>query len=74
MTIAPKLTTAKFDLTVSPDDVDVKLHGGEGEEFEEALISLIKHKVIPGVADAIKSGAKKLIDTTIDNDLKRYGT
>jgi hypothetical protein len=34
MTIAPKLTTAKFDLTVSPDDVDVELHGGEGEEFE----------------------------------------
>jgi hypothetical protein len=30
--------------------------------------------VIPGVAEAIKSGAKKLIDTTIDNDLKRYGT
>lgn len=64
-----------FDLNVNSDDVDIDLSGGSFvTQIAKILIPLIKSSVIPSVIDEVKSTATKLIDTTVDDDLKLYGT
>ena len=72
--LAPKITTQKMVINVNPNDVDIKLTGGLVTRIASVLIPLIKSSVIPSIIDQVTTQAKTLIDTTIDNDLKIYGS
>lgn len=63
-----------MDITVNPDDIDIKLTGGLVAKIASALIPLLKGSVIPAVINQVKDQATTLIDTTLDEDLKIYGT
>lgn len=64
--LAPKLTTQKIDISVNPDDIDIKLTGGLVARIANVLIPLLKSSVIPSIIDQVTSQAKTLVDTTID--------
>jgi len=72
--LAPKLTVNKLDINVDPKHVDIKLHGGLVTKIASIVIPLIKNSVIPGVIKQVQETATTLIDTTLDDDLKLYGS
>ena len=72
--LAPKITVNKFDIDVNSKNVDIKLHGGLVTKIASVLIPLLKNSVIPAVIDNVKKTATTLIDKTLDDDLKLYGS
>jgi hypothetical protein len=72
--MAPKLIVDTLNIGINPDDVDIKLTGGSVAKIASVLIPLIKSSLLPTIVDMAQSQVKTLIETTIDQDLAKYGT
>lgn len=71
--LAPKLTAKTIDITMNPDDVDVKLTGGLVAKIAGVFIPLVKSSILPAVVTQLKAQVKTAIDTTVDGYLVQYG-
>jgi len=72
--LAPKVTTPGVVIDLNPDNVNITLTGALVSKIANILIPLIKNTILPQVITTIEQKAGVLINTTIDEDLAKYGT
>lgn len=72
--VAPKITADKVAININPDDIDIKLSGSLVSKIASVFIPLFKSTLIPMIVDDLTSQIKTIVDTTIDDDLAKYGT
>lgn len=64
--LAPKLSVIKTDITINPDDVDIKLSGSLIAKIASVFIPLIKSSVIPTIVSDVQTQIKTIVDVQID--------
>jgi len=72
--LAPKVTCSGIDLVLNPDNVNITLTGGAVAKIAGILIPLIKNTILPEVIKTVETKGAELINTTLDEDLAKYGT
>jgi len=72
--LAPKLTVTAVEIDLDPKNVDIKLSGGAVAKIARILIPLIKDTILPALIKQVEAAIPKVINTTIDQDLAKYGT
>lgn len=72
--IGPSLTVPTCNIQINPDDVDITLTGSLVTKIASVLIPLLKNTVIPSMITTIESQVKTLVSTTVDQDLKHFGS
>jgi hypothetical protein len=63
-----------MQITVNPEDIDIELTGGLVAKIAGVLIPLLKKEVIPSIITQVTKTATDLINDTLDDALKLYGT
>jgi len=72
--IAPKILADKVAVNINPDDIDIKLSGSLVSKIASVFIPLFKSTLIPLIVDDLTSQIKTIVETTVDEDLAKYGT
>ena len=72
--LAPKVTTTGLQIDLNPDNVNITLTGDLVAKIAGILIPLIKNTILPEVIKQVETQATELINTTLDEDLAKYGT
>ena len=72
--LAPKITVTAVEIDLDPKNVDIKLTGGAVARIAKILIPLIKDTILPAIIKKVETAIPKIINTTIDQDLAKYGT
>jgi hypothetical protein len=72
--LAPMAKVQKMQITVNPEDIDIELTGGLVAKIAGVLIPLLKKEVIPSIITQVTKTATDLINDTLDDALKLYGT
>lgn len=68
------LTVSAVEIDLDVSNVDIKLTGGAVTKIARILIPLIKNTIIPEVIKKAEELIPTIINTTIDQDLAKYGT
>ena len=72
--LAPMVTVSKINVDINPDDIDITLSGGLVAKIASVFIPLFKSTLIPLIVSNLEDTVKSTISTTIDQDLKLYGS
>jgi hypothetical protein len=72
--LAPLLKVNNINVLLNSSDIDITLSGSLVSKIANIFIPLIKSSIIPSVLDQATATIKTMIETTIDADLKLYGT
>lgn len=69
----PKIGVQKTDITINPDDVDVKLTGGLVAKIASVFIPLVKSTILPVIVKTVQDGIKTEISGEVNKDISIYG-